>query len=287
MNGIGALLLATDLGFRCDRATDRALRLARGFDGPALAATVVEPAERLAQRVPRVETPGWHREPAPLAAAERRLRREFEGEARAWDVRVDEGRAGERVSRLLDTLPADALAVTGPVREGVLGPAVLGSTVDALLRRPGGALLIVRRRVHADYRHLLVASDFSEPARLALRRARALFPDAKLTLLHGFAIPMLGLMDTSQDQAIAETARRLRDEGRAFLREDGFGDDAIELIVEHGDPARLAQQHLDTFGADLVVVGTHGRGAMYELVVGSVARRILTTVDADALVVRA
>ena len=38
MNGIGALLLATDLGFRCDRATDRALRLARGFDGPALAA---------------------------------------------------------------------------------------------------------------------------------------------------------------------------------------------------------------------------------------------------------
>ena len=40
-------------------------------------------------------------------------------------------------------------------------------------------------------------------------------------------------------------------------------------------------------GADLVVVGTHGRGAMYALVVGSVARRILTTVDADALVVRA
>jgi len=287
MNRSTHLLLATDLGFRCDRATDRALRLARGFGGQAVAATVVEPAERLAQRVPRHDIPAWYREPSPLRQAERRLRREFDAESRPWDVRVDEGHAGEPLVRLLDAMPGDTLAVTGPVPESVLGPAVLGSTVDALLRRSGTALLMVRERVHADYRHLLVASDFSEPSKLALRRARELFPAAKVTLLHGFTVPMLGLMDTTREQAVAQAARQAREEGKAFLREGGFGDDAIELAVEHGDPARLAQQHLDTFGADLVVVGTHGRGAMYELVVGSVARRMLTTVSVDALVVRA
>lgn len=57
-------------------------------------------------------------------------------------------------------------------------------------------------------------------------------------------------------------------------------------MIEYGDPARLAQQHVETFGTELVVVGTHGRGAMYELAVGSVARRIVTNVDADTLIVR-
>ncbi len=286
MSGASAVLLATDLDFRCDRATDRAIALARGFGGAAIAATVVESAELLAQRVPRHEIPAWYREPSPLLAAERRLRREFAQEPGRWELRVGEGRAGDHLAPILDGIEGDALVVTGPVREGVIGPTVLGSTVDRLLRREGTSLLMVRRRVHGDYRRLLVASDFSAPCRHALLRARALFPAAAVTVLHGFQVPMLGLMDSSQEQAIAQAAAQAREEGRAFLREAGLEDGEVELLVEHGDPARLVQQHLDTFEDDLVVLGTHGRGAVYELVVGSVARRILTSVDADALVVR-
>ncbi|NLW95608.1 MAG: universal stress protein, partial [Xanthomonadaceae bacterium] len=109
---------------------------------------------------------------------------------------------------------------------------------------------------------------------------------APMTVLHGYSVPMLGLLDSTRDQALADTAAQLREEGRAFLREEGLGDE-VELLVEHGDPARLVQQYLETFGADLVVLGTHGRGAIHELVVGSVARRILATVQADLLAVRA
>jgi nucleotide-binding universal stress UspA family protein len=144
---------------------------------------------------------------------------------------------------------------------------------------------MVRARAHADYRRLLVASDFSEPSRLALQRARALFPAARIAVLHGFEVPMLGLMDDSRPPLLAELAVRRREDGRAFLREAGI-DGGVELLVEQGDPARLVQQYVETHGADLVVLGTHGRSALYELVVGSVARRILTTVDADTLVVR-
>jgi len=286
MSGPGTVLLATDLGFRCDRATDRAIALARGFGGAAIAATVVEPSERLAQQVPRYETPAWYRAPSPLLAAERRLRREFADEGGRWELHVGEGRAADRLAPVLDGIAGGALVVTGPVREGVIGPTVLGSTVDRLLRREGISLLMVRRRAHGDYRRLLVASDFSGSCRHALQRARALFPSSAITVLHGFQVPMLGLMDSSQEQAIARTAAQLREEGRAFLREAGLEDGEAELRVEHGDPARLVQQHLDTFGDELVVLGTHGHGAVYELVVGSVARRILTTIDADALVVR-
>lgn len=279
------VLLATDLGPRCDRATDRAIRLARGHGGPAIAATIVEAGEILARNVPRHEIPSWYRAPSPQARAEQRLRREFTGTTTAWDVRVGEGDAGERLSGILED-HGDMLVVTGPVRQGVLGPVALGSTVDRLLRRQDVSLLMVRERVHADYRHLLVASDFSAPSRAALRRAHALFPEATVTLLHGFQIPMLGLMDTAQDDVIAQARRRLREEGQAFLRDCALDGGEAELVVEHGEPARLVQQYVDTFAPGLVVVGTHGRGAVYELVVGSVARRIITTTTADTLVVR-
>jgi nucleotide-binding universal stress UspA family protein len=280
------VLLATDLGPRCDRATGRAIRLARGFGGGAIAVTVVEPAEIRARNVPKHEIPAWYRAPSPRAVAERRLHADFADGKTRWDVRVVEGKAGDHLVAILDAGDDDMLVVTGPVRQGVLGPTALGSTVDRLLRRPGTSLLMVRERANADYRHLLVASDFSESSLAALRRARALFPDAKVVALHGFEVPMLGLMDSSQAEAIAQTAAQQREEGRAFLREAGADGDGVELLVEHGDPARLAQQYVETHDADLVVLGTHGRGAVFELVVGSVARRILTTVDVDTLVVR-
>ena len=143
------VLLATDLGFRCDRATDRAIALARAFGGDATAAAVVEPWAVRAQEVFEHVLPGWHQPTPPEVQAEHSLRREFDACAEPWRVRIGAGRAGAYLSRLLDISDADTLLVTGPVREGVLGPVTLGSTVDALLRRPRITLLMVRRRACA------------------------------------------------------------------------------------------------------------------------------------------
>ncbi len=280
------ILLATDLEARCDRATDRAIRLARAFGGGAVAASMVEPAQLRAQEVPMYQAPPWYRERSPLQHARQRLEREFAAETVPWEVRVGEGGAGEAIAAMLDAGGGGQLVVTGPVRPGLIGPAVLGSTVDRLLRRAGTSLLVVRERVHDDYRRVLFTTDFSAPCRTALERARAWFPQARISVLHGFQVPMLGLLDSSQAEAVAAAAAQAREEGRAFLREAGL-DEGVPLLVEHGDPVRLAQQYLETHGTDLVVLGTHGRGAVYELVVGSVARRMLTTLEADTLVVRA
>lgn len=285
MNRKTTVVLATDLGARCDRATARAIRLADGFGGAGIAATVVPPPDTVARDLLRRHAPDWYLPASPLMRARDRLQREFDGRAR-WSVCIGEGAPAAFLAQRLDEAGDDALLVAGPVREGVLGPTVLGSTVDALLRRPRLSLLVVREPVHAGYRRLLVASDFSEPSRCALLRARALFPDAEATVLHGFGVPLLGMMDTRRDEAIAQAARRARECGDRFLRDCGLGDGGATLRVEHGDPVRLLRQHLETYGDSLVVAGTHGHGAMYELTVGSVARRIVAAGDADVLLVR-
>ena len=283
---VGGVLLASDLGARCDRAAARAGRLHARLGGEAIAATAIEPA--LAPLRARASVPHWVLAIDPRRRAADRLRRQLAatGAGGGWRIEVAEGVAGDQLERLLDAAAEPPLVVTGPVREGLFGPAVLGSTVDRVLRRDRATLLMVRDWADADYPRLLVASDFSAPSRLALQRAHALFPGVPVTVLHGFSVPMLGLLDAGRDSAIADIARQAAADGEAFLRDSGFAPGSASLVVEHGDPARLLQQWLDSHGPALVVLGTHGHGAMYELAVGSVARRILAGTDADTLVVR-
>ncbi|MCD9095380.1 universal stress protein [Luteimonas fraxinea] len=282
-NGSSGVLLATDRAPRCDRALDRALVLARSLGGTAVAATMVDPGTRQAEKVLRRKQPDWYRATSLRTRAERWLRREVAQPGVAWRVHAGEGDAGAQLNGILDGCAGDMLVVTGPVRPGVLSPTVFGSTVDHLLRRERIALLTVHERVHGEYRHMVVASDFSAPSLAALQRARALFPAARLTVLHGFEVPLLGLMNTGQDETVAQVRAQLREAGQALLHK--HAPDA-ELVVEHGDPARLVQQHVESVDPDLVVVGTHGRGAVYELLVGSVARRIVAASAVDTLLIR-
>jgi len=61
----------------------------------------------------------------------------------------------------------------------------------------------------------------------------------------------------------------------------------LVTFVEQGHPVQLVREYVRDKGADLVVLGTHGRGAMLEALVGSTAKSILSSLPCDALVVRA
>ncbi|MFT3755311.1 MAG: universal stress protein [Pseudoxanthomonas sp.] len=291
-----SLLLATDLGPRCDRALDRCAQLARTFALQPAAATVVEAALRRAQDVSTHDLPDWYRAPEPQASAEKQLDCDLASTGLDWRRYVAEGNAGDFLLRVLaqenagtdaDTANAKPLVVAGPPQPGMLGTATLGSTVDKLLRHTATSLLIVRRRLCGGYCHVLVASDFSVPSMAALQAVHAMFPLARITLLHGFDIPMFGLRDSSRDSAIADIHAQLREQALAFLATAGVPAAQVELVIEHGEPARLAQQYAETFAPDLIALGSHGHGAVHDLVVGSVAKRIIATSALDTLVVRA
>lgn len=282
-----AILLATDLSGRCDRALDRAVLLARAWNARLLALSVVEPEVGRAGDVPLGDPPAWARPQDPVEAAERQLREDAAASDVDIAIRVLEGHPGERILELARA-EGCGLIVTGTARCQALGRAVLGSTVDWLARRSPVPLLVVHRRAHRAYRSLVAASDWSSSSRYALQAAAALFPEATLAVLHGFEVPFLGLMDTSREAAIAQAREQAQAEAEDFLRSCALpaGTERVHRVVERGDPALLLRQYVQQYAVDLAVVGSHGRSALFDMVLGSVVERILEQSPADTLVVR-
>lgn len=76
---------------------------------------------------------------------------------------------------------------------------------------------------------------------------------------------------------------------RAFLASTFMSeDDRMRLVqlIEPGSPQHLIREYVQLHDADLVVLGTRGRGAIREALLGSTTKSILSTLPCDALVVR-
>ncbi|HMN35628.1 MAG TPA: universal stress protein [Chiayiivirga sp.] len=285
----GTILLATDLSARCDRALDRAVQLARQWQARLVAVTVVDPGTLSETRVRAAPQPSWGGDDnGPVARTLRQLRRDAAATDVDIVVRVEEGRVNETLARVAAEEGA-GLIVTGIARSESLGRTVLGSTVDWLVRHATVPVLVVRDRTRGAYRNIVLASDFSPSARLALERAAGLFAGVPMTVFNAFEVPFLGMMDPKAQSAIAQGREAATREGQEFLASaalDPSPREAIRLHVEHGEPVRLTYEYARDHEADLIVLGTHGRSALFDILIGSIARRILETAATDILLVR-
>ncbi len=279
------ILLATDLSARCDRALDRAARLSREWGGRLVVLHVLDPAERFLERRHLDYLPAWRRPAERQRLVERRLRRDLGDTVPSLEVRVVEGDPAERIVDVAQSSACD-LVVTGVARDETLGRALLGSTVDRLVRHSPVPVLVVRRR-GAPYGKVLVAIDFSESSRHALDVAARLFPDAALTLAHAFDPPFAGLLDDrSHDEGVAAAERAVRD---TFLAGSALSDEQrrrLEVVIAPGKPETMIRTYMEDNDIDLVVLGTHGRSAVFEVLIGSTAKRLLEGAPGDVLLVR-
>jgi nucleotide-binding universal stress UspA family protein len=85
----------------------------------------------------------------------------------------------------------------------------------------------------------------------------------------------VGIARRTLEEGVATAAQRLRSSGL----------DASWSVYE-GDPAATIIEVAKRTGADLVVVGTHGRTGLSRLLLGSVARNVLQHAHASVLVLR-
>lgn len=173
---------------------------------------------------------------------------------------------------------------------------LLGSTADRIIRTASVPVLTV----HADdpappstFRTVLVATDFSEEAALAtsgvLRLLRAFPGKARLVLLHVCYVPPVaegvpwGGAPVTLPADVEQTARRSLESLAGPLRSDRLD---VHVETRLGWPAMVTEAEARSAGADLVALGTVGRGGLRHLLLGSVAERILHRAPCPVLTVR-
>ena len=287
------LLLATDLSARGDRALERAVAIAAGQNSHLIIVHAFEELEETTLTYGRRAAPSWRRPPDAVGMAKQRIRQalraDLEDAVRKASIVIEEGEPAEVIERVATAEGAD-LVITGIAREGLFAsrPVVLGRTVEQLVRRLPIPILIVRNRVRSAYQHIVVTTDFSEPSAHALQVALRFFPFQALHLLHASEAPYSGLVADPHRHAESfgevHTAELNTFLGSIFLPEDDRR--RIVPLIEPGAPQSLVREYVQEHGADLVVMGTQGRGAVLEALLGSTAKGILTTLPCDALVVR-
>lgn len=280
------VLLATDLSARCDRALDRAAALAVGWRGELVALHVLEQTEEFYVEVLERRQPAWRRLEEMAQLVERQLREDVSEAPRKVAAVVERGDPAEVVLKVAQARDC-GLIVTGLARDETLGRFGLGSTVDKLIRRSEVPLLVVKKRVRAPYRHVVVATDFSDCTRHAMQAALSLFPEAKLSLFHAYEPRYADMTaassrydEESRQAAIGKCAEFLASVEMPDGRRQGVG-----LIVERGRPGRLLQEHVHRRDVDLVAIGIENRNALLDILLGS-SKDILSDLPCDALLVR-
>ena len=143
-------------------------------------------------------------------------------------------------------------------------------------------------------KQILVATDFGEAAGVALNYGRefARLFGASLDVVHvadnaiarglgvdGFTVDYSDLQRDLEAAAHKHLDALLDDEDRTMLK-------AKPVVLISGSPAIAIVQYAKESRADLILMGTHGRGGVAHLLMGSVAERVVRIAPCPVLTVR-
>lgn len=253
-----------------------------------------DPPSFLRDRLPQVELV---REDARVGARQRlaELREAF-GAARV-EIEVRVGRVEEQLHAVATERDA-GLIVVARHGERPDGWRVLGSTAECLTRA-GSTPVLLATGLHDRAPHrVLAALDDSWATASVAAWAREIAVRHHATVVavhvvnasipaHLLAIVGAGASTESATTDEAERAVWLHDTDAWLERVAGVGlpRDQITSKTEFGSPATEILAAAERRQADLVVIGTHGAGAIRRVLLGSVAREVMRGARCAVLIV--
>lgn len=142
-------------------------------------------------------------------------------------------------------------------------------------------------------KNVLVATDFSEASDAALTYGRqfARTFSARLHVLHVVENVMARFAADAYPVLLPDLQRDVEEAGEKRLKGLLEGEDftqlrALPVVRTSVAPAAAIVEYAKEADADIVILGTHGRGGMAKLLMGSVAERVVRTASCPVLTVR-
>jgi nucleotide-binding universal stress UspA family protein len=128
---------------------------------------------------------------------------------------------------------------------------------------------------------LLVAADLSDSTEIIVKKVEEIANplSAKVWIIHN-AVPEPDTLEFKVDpQAAREALAKKFHQEHCQIQEIAerlriAGLDTTALLV-HGPTVETILEEAEKLDVDMIVVGTHGRSAMYQLIMGSVSEEIL------------
>ncbi|PAU84598.1 stress response protein [Halorubrum salipaludis] len=140
------------------------------------------------------------------------------------------------------------------------------------------------------YDRILVPTDGSAEGKRAVAHA------LDLASVHGAGVHALYVVDTasyagmpmeSSWEGVGDLLRDDANEAVAEVESLAAGTDlAVQTAVAEGSPSKEIIRYAEGNGCDLIVMGTHGRGGIDRLLLGSVAEKVVRGSSVPVLTVR-
>jgi len=137
---------------------------------------------------------------------------------------------------------------------------------------------------------ILVPVDFTETSERALRYGIQLAQrfGAQVAILHSYQIPVYGFPDGAYITA-ADVASQLSTAAQARLDAlyEAHKDAGVTVtsLLRDGVPWEEINAAATELGADLIIIGTHGRRGLARALLGSVAENVIRTVTIPVMVI--
>jgi nucleotide-binding universal stress UspA family protein len=150
-----------------------------------------------------------------------------------------------------------------------------------------------REKAMNMFHRILFATDLTPDSTPAFREAVEMASQngAELIIVHAYQPPSLPQAEAAAPGIYDEWERDLRVQAESrmapLVQEATRAGARARTLLLSGAPAEAIAEGARESGADLVVMGTHGRKGVSRLLVGSVASRVISTAPCPVMTVRA
>lgn len=213
------------------------------------------------------------------------------------DVETPTGVPGREITRLADERDCK-LIVVGSHGHSLVRDMALGGVATDVVHRATVPVLVVRIQIIEEegqqccrvatpdlLSHVLYATDFSDNAERAFLYVEELarIGCKRLSLMHVQDVTRIRPHLEDRLHEFSEMDRSRLERMASRLRDLGVEDVGIE--IPYGVPAKEILDYVEASLPSLVVVGTHGRGFVADVLTGSVSHNIVRLSQSPVLVV--